>query len=195
MKVTNRLTHIKTDVQFEAAMTEDQLKAKFAEKGLAGFDAMLDIAERTEEHVQMMSLDDLLEFAKVSGAAAVTYDVTYFPHADEGEVERQLRALGNDLDISPDVIRSVCADEIKEYLALDAKRNADAPVHSIVEAYIGGTAFAWYGLNDYPRLKSVLLTRLAQGGQKAKREFVLRASKAQADYEVDSIPPAGVSFR
>ena len=90
MKVTNRLTHIATKVNFEAAMTEDQLKAAFEAKDIAGFPAMLDIKERTEEHVQFISLDDLLAFAKASGVAAVTYDVTYFPHADQGEVERQL---------------------------------------------------------------------------------------------------------
>ena len=49
MKVTNRLTHIATKVDFEAAMTEDQLKAVFEAKGVAGFPAMLDIKERTEE--------------------------------------------------------------------------------------------------------------------------------------------------
>ena len=81
MKVTNRLTHIATKVNFETAKTEDQLKAAFEAKGIAGFPAMLDIKERTEEHVQFISLDDLLAFAKASGVAAVTYDVTYFPVA------------------------------------------------------------------------------------------------------------------
>lgn len=33
MKVTNRLTHIATKVNFEAAMTEDQLKAVFESEG------------------------------------------------------------------------------------------------------------------------------------------------------------------
>lgn len=181
MKVTNRLTHIATKVNFEAAMTEDQLKAVFEAKGLAGFPAMLDIKERTEEHVQIMALDDLLEFAKASGVAAVTYDVTYFPHADQGEVERQLKQLGHDLEISADVIRDVCANEIQEYLDLDAKRAVDVPVHSIVECYVNGTSFAWYGLNDYPRLKRVVLQKLARGGQKAKHDFIMRASRAQVD--------------
>ena len=181
MKVTNRLTHIATKVDFEAAMTEDQLKAVFEAKGVAGFPAMLDIKERTEEHVQILALDDLLEFAKASGVAAATYDVTYFPHADQGEVERQLKQLGHDLEISADVIRDVCADEIQEYLDLDATRAVDGPVHSIVECYVNGTAFAWYGLNDYPRLKRVVLQKLARGGQKAKRDFVMRASRAQVD--------------
>ena len=31
------------------------------------------------------------------------------------------------------------------------------PVHSIVECYVGGTAFAWYGMNEYPRLKRIIL--------------------------------------
>lgn len=186
MKVTNRLTHIATKVDFEAAMTEDQLKAVFEAKGVAGFPAMLDIKERTEEHVQILALDDLLEFAKASGVAAVTYDVTYFPHADQGEVERQLKQLGHDLEISADVIRDVCADEIQEYLDLDAKRAVDVPVHSIVECYVNGTAFAWYGLNDYPRLKRVVLQKLARGGQRAKRDFIMRASRAQVDLMEDT---------
>lgn len=186
MKVTNRLTHIATKVNFEAAMTEDQLKAVFEAKGLAGFPAMLDIKERTEEHVQILALEDLLEFAKASGVAAVTYDVTYFPHADQGEVERQLKQLGHDLEISSDVIKDVCAAEIQEYLDLDAKRAVDVPVHSIVECYVNGTAFAWYGLNDYPRLKRVVLQKLARGGQKAKRDFIMRASRAQVDLMEDT---------
>ena len=186
MKVTNRLTHIATKVDFEAAMTEDQLKAVFEAKGVAGFPAMLDIKERTEEHVQILALDDLLEFAKASGVAAATYDVTYFPHADQGEVERQLKQLGHDLEISADVIRDVCADEIQEYLDLDAKRAVDVPVHSIVECYVNGTAFAWYGLNDYPRLKRVVLQKLARGGQRAKRDFIMRASRAQVDLMEDT---------
>ncbi|HIY82719.1 MAG TPA: hypothetical protein H9823_02575 [Candidatus Rubneribacter avistercoris] len=181
MKVTNNLTTIATEVVFEAAKTEEELRAAFEAKGLEGFPAELDIAERTEEHVQMLSLDVLLRFAKKSGLEAVTYDVTYFPHADDAEVERQLKQLGRDLDISPEVIREICADEIQEYLALDAKRDANAPVHSIVEAYTGGTAFAWYGVNDYPRLKRVILRKLAEGGPKAKRAFIQRASRAQVD--------------
>ena len=189
MKVTNRLTHIATKVNFEAAMTEDQLKAVFESKELAGFPAMLDIKERTEEHVQMLSLDDLLSFAKASGVAAVTFDVTYFPHADDAEVARQLRGLASDLDISVDVIKDVCAAEIQEYLALDAKRDVAAPVHSIVECYVNGTAFAWYGLSDYPRLKQVVLQKLARGGQKVKHDFIMRASRAQVDLmDEDDIP-------
>ena len=195
MKVTNRLTHIATKVNFEAAMTEDQLKAVFDSKELAGFPAMLDIKERTEEHVQMLSLDDLLSFAKASGVAAVTFDVTYFPHADDAEVARQLRALASDLDISADVIKDVCAAEIQEYLALDAKRDVAAPVHSIVECYVNGTAFAWYGLNDYPRLKQVVLQKLARGGQKAKHDFIMRASRAQVDLMDEMDIPADVVLR
>lgn len=181
MKITSNLTHIATDVEFEAAKSEEELQAAFAEQGVQGFPAELDIAERTEDHVQMMSLESMLQFAKASGINAVTYDVTYFPHADEAEVDYQLRQLSRDLEISPEVIRDVCAAEIQEYLALDAKRDANLPVHSIVEAYIGGTAIAWYGMNDYPRLKRVILRKLAQGGQKAKHNFIMRASKAQVD--------------
>lgn len=195
MKVTNRLTHIATKVNFEAAMTEDQLKAVFESKELAGFPAMLDIKERTEEHVQMLSLDDLLSFAKASGVAAVTFDVTYFPHADDAEVARQLRGLASDLDISADVIKDVCAAEIQEYLALDAKRDVAAPVHSIVECYVNGIAFAWYGLNDYPRLKQVVLQKLARGGQKAKHDFIMRASRAQVDLMDEMDIPADVVLR
>ena len=181
MKVTTNLTHIKTAVEFEAALSEDELKAVVAREGLAGFPAELDIAERTEDHVQMMALDGLLGFAKANGVGAVAYDVTYFPHADDAEVEYQLDQLAHDLEISAEVIRDLCAAEIQEYLALDAKRDASLPVHSIVEAYVGGTAFAWYGMNDYPRLKRVILRKLAQGGTQAKRNFILRASKAQVD--------------
>lgn len=195
MKVTNRLTHVARNITFEAAKTEDQLKAAFAEKGLAGFPALLDIKERTEEHVQMLSLDDLLAFAKANGAAAVTYDVTFFPHADDAEVARQLQGLARDLEISTEVIKDVCANEIREYLELDAKRDVKAPVHSIVECYVGGTAFAWYGLNEYPRLKRVILEKLANGGQKAKHDFVLRASKAQVELMDYEDMPADVVMR
>lgn len=181
MKITSNLTHIATPVEFEAAKNEEELRVTFEQHGLQGFEAELDIAERTEDHVQMMSLESLLQFAKASGLNAVTYDVTYFPHADDEEVAYQLKQLSRDLEISPEVIRDVCAAEIEEYLALDAKRDVNLPVHSIVEAYTGGTAFAWYGMNDYPRLKRVILRKLAQGGAQAKRNFILRASKAQVD--------------
>ena len=179
MKMTKNLTHIASSVEFEPAMTEEQLEAVFAQNGVAGFPAELDIAERTEEHVQMVSLEKFIAFAKASGLSAVTYDVTYFPHADEAEVEYQLKQLARDLEISVEVIRDVCADEIAEYLKLDAERDASLPVHSIVECYTGGTAFA------YPRLKRVVLSKLAAGGKKAEKAFVLRASKAQVDYMGD----------
>lgn len=185
MKITNNLTHIVTKVEFEAAKNEEELKSAFEAHGLKGFAAELDIAERTEDHVQMLSLEDLLEFAKVSGCGAVTFDVTYFPHADDEEVDYQLRQLASDLEISAEVIRDLCAAEIQEYLDEDARRDADLPVHSIVEAYVGGTAFAWYGMRDYPRLKRIIIRKLAQGGQKAKRNFILRASKAQVDLMED----------
>lgn len=48
MKITTNLTHIATAVEFEPAVTEDALKAKFEEFGVQGFEAELDIAERTE---------------------------------------------------------------------------------------------------------------------------------------------------
>ena len=185
MKMTKNLTHIASSVEFEPAMTEEQLEAVFAQNDVAGFPAELDIAERTEDHVQMMSLDKFIAFAKASGLSAVTYDVTYFPHADDAEVEYQLKQLARDLEISVEVIRDVCADEIAEYIKLDAERDASLPVHSIVECYTGGTAFAWYGMNPYPRLKRVVLVKLAAGGKKAEKAFVLRASKAQVDYMGD----------
>ena len=173
MKITSNLTHVATEIEFEAPLNEEELLAVFQKSGVQGFPAELD--------VQMMSLDGLLGFAKASGLSAVTYDVTYFPHADDAEVAYQLRQLARDLEISAEVIRDVCAAEIQEYLALDAKRDAGLPVHSIVEAYTGGTAFAWYGMSDYPRLKRFILRKLAQGGQKAKHSFIMRASKAQVD--------------
>lgn len=184
-KITERLTHIATPLKFEPAMSEEELQTAFAQQGLRGYPAELDIMERTENHVQMMGLDELLQYAKANGVAAVTFDVTYFPHADEAEVDYQLLRLSRDLGISPDIIRSLCGEEIREYLALDAQRDASVPVHSIVEAYTGGTAVAWYGMNDYPRLKQVILHKLAQGGQAAKQSFIARASKAQVDLNED----------
>ena len=125
MKMTKNLTHIASSVEFEPAMTEEQLEAVFAQNGVTGFPAELDIAERTEEHVQMVSLEKFIAFAKASGLSAVTYDVTYFPHADDAEVEYQLKQLARDLEISVEVIRDVCADEIAEYIKLDAERVGD----------------------------------------------------------------------
>lgn len=107
MKMTKNLTHIASSVEFEPAMTEEQLEAVFAQNGVTGFPAELDIAERTEEHVQMVSLEKFIAFAKASGLSAVTYDVTYFPHADDAEVEYQLKQLARDLEISVEVIRDV----------------------------------------------------------------------------------------
>lgn len=181
MKITKTLVHIKTDMTFEPAIPENELTAAIEARGMKGFPAELDITERTENHVQMMKLDDLLEFAKASDVAAVTFDVTYFPPANDDEVTYQLERLARDLEINEQVIREVCADEIQEYLAADAKRDASAPVHSIVEAYVAGTAFAWYGINEYPRLKRIVLEKLVQGGQKATRAFIDKASKAQSD--------------
>lgn len=181
MKITKNLTHIATTMEFSSAMDEGELRAAFDEQGLRGFPAELDIAERTEDHVQMMSLESMLLFAKVSGAAAVTYDVTYFPHADQDEVDYQVNQLARDLGVDPEVIREVCEIEIQEYLDLDSLRDASLPVHSIVEAYVGGVAIAWYGMNDYPRLKRVILRKLVQGGQKAKHAFITQASKVQVE--------------
>lgn len=181
MKVTKNLTVIASPVKFEHAMVEEKLMGILGEHGLKGFPAELDIAERTEDHVQFLSLEAFLGFAKESGVAAVTYDITYFPHADQKEVDYQVAQLAADLELSADVIREVCAEAITEYLAIDAERDVDVPVHNIVECYVGGTAFAWYGVNDYPKLKRYILRKLAQGGQKAKRSFILRASKAQAE--------------
>lgn len=48
MKMTKNLTHIASSVEFEPAMTEEQLEAVFAQNDVAGFPAELDIAERTE---------------------------------------------------------------------------------------------------------------------------------------------------
>lgn len=180
-KITENLTHIATELKYEPAMTESELQAAFAQHGLQGFSAELDIMERTEDHVQMMKHDEMLQFAKASGVNAVTYDVTYFPHADAAEVDYQLSQLANDLGISVEIMRDLCAAEIQEYLELDAKRDPSVPVHSIVEAYVSGTAIAWYGMNDYPRLKRVILHKLAQGGQQAKHAFIQQASKAQVD--------------
>ena len=185
MKLTKSLTHIAPDLQLEPALREDELHAAFARAGLKGFPAELDIAERTEDHVQMASLEALLGFARESGTAAVTYDVTYFPHADDAEVDRQAALLARDLEIDAGIIRELCASEIDEYLSLDAKRDPNTPVHSIVEAYVGGTAFAWYGMNDYPRLRRVILRRLARGGDQALHSFVIRASKAQMELTED----------
>ena len=128
MKITSNLTHVATEIEFEAPLNEEELLAVFEKSGVQGFPAELDIAERTEDHVQMLSLEKLLGFAKASGLSAVTYDVTYFPHADDAEVAYQLRQLARDLEISAEVIRDVCAAEIQErtldvarYLAAELK--------------------------------------------------------------------------
>ena len=44
MKITSNLTHIATEVEFEAAKNEDELQAAFAAQGLPGFPAELDNA-------------------------------------------------------------------------------------------------------------------------------------------------------
>lgn len=181
MKITKNLTHVPTVIEFEHALTESELEAAFKAHGLQGFPAELDIDERTEEHVQMIKLDTLLAFAAASGAKAVTYDVTRFPQADDAEVDRQLKTLGADLGINPEVVRDLCEAEIEEYLAADAKRDLAAPVHSIVEAYVGGTAFAWYGMADYPRLKRIVLRKLVSGGKTVQDDFIRRASQLEVE--------------
>ena len=187
MKVTKNLTTIARPMKFEAAMVEEKLMAAIHANDLQGFPAELDIAERTEDHVQFISLEAFLGFAKASGVKAITYDITYFPHADEDEVMRQLRQLGESLDLAPEVIRDVCAEAIDEYLRIDAERDVNVPVHNILECYVGGTAFAWYGVNDYPKLRRFILRKLAQGGAKAKRDFIRRASHAQVDLEEEPV--------
>ena len=159
MKITSNLTHVATEIEFEAPLNEEELLAVFEKSGVQGFPAELDIAERTEDHVQMMSLDGLLGFAKASGLSAVTYDVTYFPHADDAEVAYQLRQLARDLEISAEVIRDVCAAEIQEYLALDAKRDAGLPVHSIVDVVLRALGDVELGGET---LHAALLEHLAQ---------------------------------
>lgn len=194
-KVTSQLAHVATSTHFEPAKTAEELQAEFAKRGLPGYQAKLDIPERTEDHVQIMALDDLLNFAKDANAGAVTYDVTYFPHADATEVNYQLAQMGQELGIDPEVLRSVCASEIQEYLKMDAQRDVSVPVHSIVEAYIGGTAFAWYGINKYSRLRKVVAQTLLAGGDDAKRDFIMRASRAQVDLLGDPEPSDSVGMR
>ena len=178
MKATTYMTKIATPIEFEKALTAEELQAKFAEYGVVGFAAELDVVERAENPVRMVALDELLGFAKASGAA-VTYDVTYFPVADEAEVDYQVTQLAEDLGLSAAVIREVCAAEIQEYLAVDAQRDVAVPVHAIVEAYIGGTAFAWYGVNEYARLKKIVLDKLAPDG--AVRAFARRAATLEVE--------------
>ena len=109
MKITSNLTHVATEIEFEAPLNEEELLAVFEKSGVQGFPAELDIAERTEDHVQMMSLDGLLGFAKASGLSAVTYDVTYFPHADDASAE----AIGVEKE---DVVMAIESNFSVEYL-------------------------------------------------------------------------------
>ena len=181
MKITKELTLTNSPVEFEGALPEERLKEIFAQHGLPGFKAELDIAERTEDHVQMVSLNEMLEFCKAAGMGAVVYDVTYFPHADEAEVDRQVKQLAKDLQLSPKVIHKLCAQEIREYIALDAQRNTSIPVHSIVEGHTNGTAIAWYGVNEYPRLKKIVLNKLKKGDGKNIAAFARRAAEMQME--------------
>ena len=148
MKITKNLTHVVSSVDFQAALNEKELANVLGEKGMQGFPAELDIAERTEEHVQIVALEDLLGFAKASGVNAVTVRRHVFPSCGRCRGRLPGFAACTRLGIDSEVIRSLCAEEIDEYLALDKERDAELPVHSIVEAYIGGTAFAWYGINE-----------------------------------------------
>lgn len=184
MKVTKNLTHVVTPINLEAAITEEALKAKIAEAGLTGYAAELDTADRNEDHIQMLALDELLGYAKDAGAGAVLYDVTYFPVADEAEVEYQLGQLAEDLGVDVDSIRALCADAIQEYLELDAQRDVNVPVHNFVEANVGGKAVAWYGVNEYPRLKKIVLAKLIEGGQAAQEAFIKRAVDLQMDFVI-----------
>lgn len=183
MKITKNLTHVITPIELEAAIDEPSLLSILDHAGIEGYAAELDIEERTEDHVQMISLARLLDLAKKAGNGFVAYDITYFPHADEREVKHQLEQLSRDLGLSASVIREICEKQIEEYLELDAKRDSEAPVHTIVEAYVQGTAFAWYGMNDYPRLKKIILTELVEGGKKVEEAFISRAVEAQVGYE------------
>lgn len=103
--------------------------------------------------------------------------MTYFPHADEAEVEYQLKQLARDLEISVEVIRDVCADEIAEYLKLDAERDASLPVHSIVECYTRGHRLrvVWHESVSASEARGAL--QAGAGGKKAEKAFVLRASQ------------------
>ena len=65
MKITSNMTHIATEVEFEAPLNEDQLSEVFQKSGVQGFPAELDIAERTEDHVQMLSLEKQIGRAHV----------------------------------------------------------------------------------------------------------------------------------
>ena len=60
MRITSNLTHVATEIEFEAPLNEEELLAVFEKSGVQGFPAELDIAERTEDHVQMLSLEKLL---------------------------------------------------------------------------------------------------------------------------------------
>ena len=56
MKITSNMTHIATEVEFEAPLNEDQLSEVFQKSGVQGFAAELDIAERTEDHLSLIHI-------------------------------------------------------------------------------------------------------------------------------------------
>ncbi|MEG0777149.1 MAG: hypothetical protein RR381_06775, partial [Raoultibacter sp.] len=134
---------------------------------------------------EFAELDELLDFAAAAGGCVVTYDITYFPVADEAEITKQLGEVGEVLDIEPEVVRESCREEIKEYLALDAKRDVDVPVHNLVEAYAGGTRFVWFGMNEYPKLKNYIFAKLDRNDAKTKKALLTRIRRAQANWMVE----------
>ena len=127
MKITKSLTHIATDLQLEPALREDELHAAFARAGLKGFppNSTSPSARKTMYRWRL--------WKRCWGSRGnrepqpVTYDVTYFPHADDAEVDRQAALLARDLEIDAGIIRELCASEIDEYLSLDAKRDPNTP--------------------------------------------------------------------
>ncbi|MEG0217323.1 MAG: hypothetical protein RR655_03250 [Raoultibacter sp.] len=171
-------------VENQAFRKADLLK-KFEEKGVRGFRAELDEAGWQEDTVAFSDLDELLDFAVAAGGGVVTYDVTFFPVADEAEITKQLGEVSEVLDIQPEVVRETCREEIKEYLALDAKRNVDMPVHNLVEAYAGGTRFVWFGMNEYPKLKNYIFAKLDRNDAKTKKALLTRIRRAQANWMVE----------
>ena len=182
MKVTKNLTHIVTKVDFEAAKTEEELAAVFAEAGVQGFPAELDIAERTEGACAdaFPSKTCLASRRRTASLPSPTTSPTSRMRIRKRSTTR-LTSWRRTLTFPPTLSRASARRASPSTLESDAQRNVDLPVHSIVEAYVGGTAFAWYGINEYPRLKRILVRKLAEGGQQAKRSFILRASKAQVD--------------
>lgn len=171
-------------VENQAFCKEDLLK-KFEAKGVRGFKAELDQAGWQEDTVEFNDLNELLDFAVAAGAGVVTYDITFFPVADEAEIDKQVGEVAEVLDIRPEAVRESCQDAIKEYLALDAKRAVDVPVHNLVEAYVAGTRFIWFGMNEYPKLKNYLFAKLDRNDAKTNKALLTRIRRAQANWMVE----------